>query len=297
MAVYGYISHSEDGVLCHHGVKGQKWGIRRYQNADGTLTAEGRKRYGISRKPGSFQDWGDDISNLRENRIFRRARRDKYRQYIEDAKKGEFFKNYKRTNKAFDSVVDQAIREHRKQYTPEELYNRQWKQKYIKNILPATAVYGTTIGGAIARKTADAATRVKWNTDRRNPYKDSNKLLERNSFINSSSKVVRKGDKIDAKKTVSKNIEGFYKNGRKEKLTNEITSKIKVDPKLGVSIHDIWDNVDNSVSKNMSNYLGLKSNNDKQAIANHITEYYDNYNGELTNDILKYYRNKGIRVY
>ena len=32
--------------LYHHGIKGQKWGIRRYQNADGTLTAEGRKRYG-----------------------------------------------------------------------------------------------------------------------------------------------------------------------------------------------------------------------------------------------------------
>lgn len=32
--------------LQHHGIKGQKWGIRRYQNPDGTLTAEGRKRYG-----------------------------------------------------------------------------------------------------------------------------------------------------------------------------------------------------------------------------------------------------------
>lgn len=32
-------------VLCHHGVKGQKWGIRRYQNKDGSLTAAGRKRY------------------------------------------------------------------------------------------------------------------------------------------------------------------------------------------------------------------------------------------------------------
>lgn len=30
--------------LSHHGVKGQKWYIRRYQNADGTLTAEGRER-------------------------------------------------------------------------------------------------------------------------------------------------------------------------------------------------------------------------------------------------------------
>lgn len=31
--------------LEHHGILGQKWGIRRYQNEDGSLTAEGRKRY------------------------------------------------------------------------------------------------------------------------------------------------------------------------------------------------------------------------------------------------------------
>lgn len=30
--------------LEHHGIKGMKWGVRRYQNADGSLTAIGRKR-------------------------------------------------------------------------------------------------------------------------------------------------------------------------------------------------------------------------------------------------------------
>ena len=31
--------------IYHHGVKGMKWGVRRFQNTDGSLTAEGRKRY------------------------------------------------------------------------------------------------------------------------------------------------------------------------------------------------------------------------------------------------------------
>lgn len=35
----------ENNELQHWGVKGMKWGIRRYQNKDGTLTAAGKKRY------------------------------------------------------------------------------------------------------------------------------------------------------------------------------------------------------------------------------------------------------------
>ena len=31
--------------LAHHGIKGQKWGVRRYQNPDGSLTQEGKARY------------------------------------------------------------------------------------------------------------------------------------------------------------------------------------------------------------------------------------------------------------
>ena len=30
--------------LYHHGIKGQKWGVRRYQNKDGSLTPTGKKR-------------------------------------------------------------------------------------------------------------------------------------------------------------------------------------------------------------------------------------------------------------
>ena len=34
-----------DSVIEHHGIKGQKWGVRRYQNPDGTLTPLGREKF------------------------------------------------------------------------------------------------------------------------------------------------------------------------------------------------------------------------------------------------------------
>ena len=40
------IVYSEN-YLAHHGIKGQRWGVRRFQNADGSYTAAGKARYGI----------------------------------------------------------------------------------------------------------------------------------------------------------------------------------------------------------------------------------------------------------
>jgi hypothetical protein len=35
----------ENAYLSHHGIKGMRWGVRRYRNKDGSLTPAGKKRY------------------------------------------------------------------------------------------------------------------------------------------------------------------------------------------------------------------------------------------------------------
>lgn len=51
-------SFMNEAELYHWGIKGMKWGVRRYQNADGSLTAAGRRRY--TNPDGSLNDKGKE---------------------------------------------------------------------------------------------------------------------------------------------------------------------------------------------------------------------------------------------
>ena len=86
--------------LYHHGIKGQKWGVRRYQNEDGTLTEAGRKRVtnhlgkiepAYFTKRGFIKDKTETYTFLRKNNIVTDADVKKQREledkYIDAVKK------------------------------------------------------------------------------------------------------------------------------------------------------------------------------------------------------------------
>lgn len=108
--------------LAHHGIRGMKWGVRRFQNKDGSLTAAGKKRYGSnggeadssgsgSKAPGKksrpkkISEMSDEELRQRLNRLQmeKQLKTLMSEQEAEKQKKGELF--VKKTAKDFIQTV------------------------------------------------------------------------------------------------------------------------------------------------------------------------------------------------
>lgn len=92
--------------LYHHGILGMKWGVRRYQNEDGTWTEAGKKRYGDS---GSTEDNKKTprVSGKYDRAI---AKNSKQRDSILSARE----KNRSRIEAKLDKKINKAKNENKK---------------------------------------------------------------------------------------------------------------------------------------------------------------------------------------
>ena len=82
--------------LYHFGIKGQKWGVRRFQNKDGSLTPEGRKRYGHVLNPD-----GKMRIEKTDHPVTQRAKRD-----WNDMSDADFYRKYLTSKKQYLKEVD-----------------------------------------------------------------------------------------------------------------------------------------------------------------------------------------------
>lgn len=85
--------------LYHHGIKGQKWGVRRYQFADGSYTPAGKKRYQNTQSTTS-------LINMKVNELTRTmATQVTGKQYVDTClKKGTTFSRIQ-TSKDFENFA------------------------------------------------------------------------------------------------------------------------------------------------------------------------------------------------
>ena len=129
--------------LRHHGIKGQKWGVRRFQNSDGSLTAAGRKRYGDG-KGSSVEDYQNAIKKTK-------AASDSVeniRKFNNDVKRIKDPAMEKRIRKSTETMTDKELQQRVNRLNMEDNYTRmmmnreQLKQgeDYVNRVLDVSAV-------------------------------------------------------------------------------------------------------------------------------------------------------------
>lgn len=88
-----YYFLTSDGELYHYGIKGQKWGVRRFQNKNGTLTSRGKDRYAYDSHD-KAEDPKSDTARMRKitSKELREYRHEMIDRYEGNAEKQKFYK-------------------------------------------------------------------------------------------------------------------------------------------------------------------------------------------------------------
>lgn len=145
----------------HYGVLGQKWGTRRYQNPDGSLTPEGREHYGLGITNGEVQKYSGKHAKLEYRKESKKLRRALEKQVNinknqNERQNGRFFysrKDYRDTS----ADIENEYKAGRKAIT--EYLTAKYGEKTAKAVKRETTIGAAAVGTALtavaAYSTAD----------------------------------------------------------------------------------------------------------------------------------------------
>ena len=212
-----------NGELYHHGIKGMKWGKRRFQNNDGSLTPAGRKRY-------SEGDNGDRkyVTIRQASKNAKEAQRDAVRKLNESNKKHtahQYSKAIKNARK--ESIAEDKDRNKELRDTPEAKAAR--KEKAVKAAKVGAAVAGTALAAYGAYKVHEAVKdknfqiRVEQGNRVINSYKNAGMPSSRsgdmdpNKYIKTVKETYEQKASSDSFAKAAKNVATDYLEKRKKR--------------------------------------------------------------------------------
>lgn len=204
--------------LYHHGILGQKWGVRRFQNPDGTLTAEGRVRYsGVSENTDTGGYAGTSRAHYKVSGSTGSSLGTKIRNAVDS-------KMEKRREKLIRSrpwlMTDEELKKHLDRINMEKSYvnalnevNQNSRSKRFKRLIDDIVADGAKTMASAAMEAA--ANRVIAKDDLKSEIKRSKKLSEQyaKNKVNSDiliDKGLRKYDKKLASSKILKSVEKNY---------------------------------------------------------------------------------------
>jgi len=165
--------------LVHHGIKGQRWGDRKYQNLDGSLTPEGRIRYGQG--PGRSGNVSVALKKkIGGNQVTVNNKKQKFKFFDTSKERGKYLIEESNKKHQDDSYQKQVNRARRK------IIIKRFGGVLIPDIGAAAASRAINIAGNVAMYKTNG--KFKWTRERQAIVNRSIKMI---SAIQNSYQVAK----------------------------------------------------------------------------------------------------------
>lgn len=149
--------------LAHHGIKGQKWGVRKYQNADGSLTPEGRKRYGvigstkayIQQRRKNVSKFYKESKNLGDDKL--PSQMSKKERKIYDKAEADYKRRQKQAGSAYRQDISRGVQDKAQRAKRFAKAYADTKKVTVKEFMQPSNKFDAMISGASAKLTGRSA--------------------------------------------------------------------------------------------------------------------------------------------